>query len=145
VQGGSLYRSRIDLAQRTLRSEPLHDTRCEFPTVARGLEGRPQQLTYLALDELRALGKLDVTRGTLDRFELPSWQRATEPLFVPRPGASGEDDGWVLSLCHDGNLESAFLAVFDARRLGAGPLARVWFDHQIPITFHGTFLPAPAR
>lgn len=145
LEGGRLYRSRIDLAAHKLSSEPLHDTSCEFPTVARGVEGRPQRLTYLALDELQALGKLDVARGVLDRFQLPSSQRASEPLFVPRPNASAEDDGWVLSLCHDGSVGRAFLAVFDARRLSAGPLARAWFDHQLPITFHGTFLPAPAR
>jgi all-trans-8'-apo-beta-carotenal 15,15'-oxygenase len=144
VEGGQLYRSRIDLARHTLSSEPLHDTSCEFPTVARGQEGRPQQLTYLALDGLRALGKLDAANGVLERFELPASQRATEPLFVPRPGAAAEDDGWVLSLCHDGSSRRAFLAVFDAQRLGAGPVARAWFDHQIPITFHGTFVPARA-
>ena len=23
-----------------------------------------------------------------------------------------------------------------------GPVARAWFDHQVPITFHGTFAPS---
>lgn len=144
LASGRLYRSRIDLARQTLRSEPLHDEGCEFPIVASGREGRQQRFTYLALGGLQALGKLDAQGGAIDRFEMPASQRATEPLFVPRPGATAEDDGWVLSLCHDGSSSRAFLGVFDARRLGAGPIARAWFDHQIPITFHGTFVPARA-
>jgi all-trans-8'-apo-beta-carotenal 15,15'-oxygenase len=139
-----LYRSRIDLTRRTLSSEPLRDEGCEFPSVGNGVEGRQQRFTYLALDGLQAIGKLDAQSGVLDRFELPVSQLATEPLFVPRPGAAAEDDGWVLSLCHDGSSSRAFLAVFDACHLDRGPIARAWFDHQIPITFHGTFVPHAA-
>ena len=70
---------------------------------------------------------------------LPATQRATEVLFVPRPEATAEDDGWMLSLCHDGPSRRAFVAVYDPARLEDGPIARAWFDHHVPITFHGTF------
>lgn len=144
LEGGLVHRARIDLAQRTFRSELLMDRSSEFPTVAPGSEGRPQRMTYLAIDDLRGVGKLDVEAGALRAHELLPSQRATEPLFVPRPssqGATREDDGWLLSLCHDGPSDRAFVAVYDAQRLEAGPIARAWFDHQIPITFHGTFVP----
>ena len=36
---------------------------------------------------------------------------------------------------------SLFSYCTDALRLSEGPVARAWFDHQIPITFHGTFAP----
>ena len=32
------------------------------------------------------------------------------------------------------------IAVFDGLRLADGPVARAWFDHHIPITFHGNWL-----
>lgn len=89
------------------------------------------------LDDLRTLAKLDAK--TLTTQQLPATQRVTEPIFVPRPGTTAEDDGWLLALCHDGSKQRAFLAVYDARRIADGPIARAWFDHQVPITFHGTF------
>ena len=36
---------------------------------------------------------------------------------------------------------SAHVAVLDARAPEAGPVARAWFDHFFPFTFHGTWVP----
>ncbi|HWO25763.1 MAG TPA: carotenoid oxygenase family protein [Kofleriaceae bacterium] len=149
--GGSLHRAVIDTAARTLRSAPLMtghnaDRQSEFPTIAGARRGGEHGAMYLALDDLRAVGKLEHATGRLSEHALPDTQRVTEPIFVPRPGAAREDDGWVLALCHDAPTDRAFLAVYDAGRLPDGPIARAWFDHQVPITFHGAFLPqGPAR
>jgi all-trans-8'-apo-beta-carotenal 15,15'-oxygenase len=136
---GRPHRAVIDLTRRTFRSEQTLDRASEFPTIAPGREGREHALSYLALENLTSIGKLDARTNKLSTHTLPSTQRATEPLFVPRPGSTAEDDGWVIALCHDGPSNQAFAAVYDAARLEDGPLARAWFDHQIPITFHGTF------
>jgi all-trans-8'-apo-beta-carotenal 15,15'-oxygenase len=136
---GRPHRATIDLAARTLRSELVLDRNAEFPTIAPGREGAEHAVTYLALDELSAVGKLDARTGALATHALPATQRATEPLFVPRPGATREDDGHVLTLCHDGPSRRAFLAIYDAARLPDGPIARAWFDHHVPVTFHGRF------
>jgi carotenoid cleavage dioxygenase-like enzyme len=138
---GRLHRAVVDLSAKTLRSEPLLDRSCEFPTVAGGRGGAEHGVTYLALDDLRGIGKLDAGSREVASHELPSTQRATEPIFVPRAGATREDDGWVLALCHDEPSKRAFVAVYDAARIPDGPIARAWFDHHIPITFHGTFQP----
>jgi all-trans-8'-apo-beta-carotenal 15,15'-oxygenase len=107
--------------------------------VATGVEGREHAVSYLSLDSLQAIGKL--TAKGLVEHAVPDTQRISEPVFVPRQNAAGEDDGWLLALSHDGTSERAFVAVYDAARIPDGPVARVWFDHQIPITFHGTFVP----
>jgi all-trans-8'-apo-beta-carotenal 15,15'-oxygenase len=132
-------RAVIDLAAKTLRSEVVLDRTCEFPTIAPGREGAEHSLTYLVLGELRGIGKLDMRTGALAQHMLPDTQRVTEPLFVPRANATREDDGWLVALSHDGPSNRAFIAVYDAARLPDGPIARAWFDHQVPITFHGTF------
>jgi all-trans-8'-apo-beta-carotenal 15,15'-oxygenase len=134
------HRARIDLVNNKLRDECVFDRMCEFPTVAPGVEGRTHQVTYLVLDELGAIGKLDLATGGLDVHVLPASQRASEPVFVPRAHAIAEDDGHVLSLCADAATDRAFLAVYEAKRIAAGPVARVWLDHSVPITFHGTFM-----
>jgi len=136
------HRAVIDLERKTLRTEPVLARSCEFPTVAPGREGREHAISYVALDTLRGIGKLDARTGSLAAHELPDTQRVTEPLFVPRPGATREDDGYLLALSHDGPTNRAFLAVYDAARIPDGPIARAWFDHQVPVTFHGTFAPA---
>ena len=63
-------------------------------------------------------------------------------MFVPAPGAADETAGWLLTLVHDGRADASYLAVLDAARLEDGPVARAWFDHAVPITFHGSWLPA---
>jgi all-trans-8'-apo-beta-carotenal 15,15'-oxygenase len=142
LSNSQAHRAVIDLEAKTLRSEPVLARACEFPTVAPGFEGRDHSLSYLALDNLRGIGKLDARTGKLVEHVLPDTQRVTEPLFVGRPNATREDDGWLVALCHDAPTNRAALVVYDAARIPDGPLARAWFDHQIPITFHGTFAPA---
>ncbi len=134
---GRYHRATVDLAARTLTDERVLDRQCEFPTVAPGREGREHGVAYLVLGGLAGIGKLDLRTGALDAHMLDGSQRATEPVFVPCPGATAEDDGHVLALCHE--HERAFVAVYDARRIAAGLVARAWLDHHVPITFHGTF------
>jgi len=124
---GRYHRAQIDLAARTLVSEPLSDRACEFPTLAAGVHGSPQAVTYAVFDDLRAIGSIDRT-GKVTAHALPSDQRATEPLYV---------DGHLLALCHA--QDRAYVAVYDATRIPDGPVAKIWIDHHVPITFHGTF------
>ncbi len=142
VLPGRYHRATLSVAARTLRSEPVLDRACEFPTLAPGAEGRPTNTTYLVLGDLAAIGKLDPNTGTVITHELPAGQRTTEPLFVRRPNATRDDDGHILALQHDESTNRACLAVYDAARLPDGPVARAWFDHQVPITFHGVFAAA---
>lgn len=45
--------------------------------------------------------QVDVESGTTDIW-LPGYQLfASEPKFVPRPGATEEDDGWLLAVLFD--------------------------------------------
>jgi all-trans-8'-apo-beta-carotenal 15,15'-oxygenase len=136
------HRAVIDLTAKTMRSQPVLERACEFPTVAPGSEGREHSLSYLALDSIAGIGKLDARTGALTEHLAPDTQRVTEPLFVARANATREDDGWLVALAHDGPTNRAFLAVYDAARIPDGPIARAWFDHQVPITFHGTFVRA---
>lgn len=126
---GRYHRATIDLAARTIRSEELSDRPCEFPTVAPGDEGREHRMSYGVFDDLSAIGSIDAA-GRIVAHELPSGDCASEPLYV---------DGHLLSLCH--TRGAAYVAVYDATRIPDGPVAKVWIDHHVPITFHGTFAP----
>ena len=123
------HRATIDLRAKRLRSEQVSDRSCEFPTVARGSEGREQAITYAAFDSLGAIGSIDA-RGAIRAHALPAGVRGSEPVWA---------DGYVLSLCH--MADRAFVGVYDAERIPDGPVAKIWIDHHVPITFHGTFVP----
>lgn len=56
-----------------------------------------------------------------------------EPLFVPRSGATAEDDGWVLATVFRAGSVTTELAILDAQRLDAGPLAVLRLPFHIPI------------
>lgn len=125
---GMYHRATIDLAAKTLRSEQLADRGCEFPTVRPGNEGREHSETYVVFDQLRAIGTIDA-KGTVVAHDVPGDQLVSEPLYV---------DGHLLALCH--MRDRTFVAVYDATRIPAGPVAKIWLDHHVPITFHGTFV-----
>ncbi|MFT3694152.1 MAG: carotenoid oxygenase family protein [Kofleriaceae bacterium] len=127
ISGGRYHRATIDLTAKTLRSEQLSDRECEFPTVQPVQTGREHTLAFAVFDDFRAIGAID-GRGKITSHTLPSDQRATEPLYV---------DGHLLSLCHE--HDRAFVAVYDVSRIPDGPVAKIWIDHHVPITFHGTF------
>jgi all-trans-8'-apo-beta-carotenal 15,15'-oxygenase len=127
---GVYHRATIDLTAKTLRSEPISDRNCEFPTLVPGEEGREQSVTFAVFDELTAIGSIDA-KGVVRAHELPPNQRISEPLYA---------GGHLLALCHQ--RDRAFVAVYDAKRIPDGPVAKIWLDHHVPITFHGTFVPA---
>uniref|UniRef100_A0A7N6AFJ9 Retinoid isomerohydrolase RPE65 n=1 Tax=Anabas testudineus TaxID=64144 RepID=A0A7N6AFJ9_ANATE len=64
----------------------------------------------------------------------------SEPLFVPTPGATEEDDGVLLSVVvKPGAERPSFLLILDAMKLTE--LARADVNTIIPVTLHGTYKP----
>uniref|UniRef100_A0A3Q2QHK0 Retinoid isomerohydrolase RPE65 b n=1 Tax=Fundulus heteroclitus TaxID=8078 RepID=A0A3Q2QHK0_FUNHE len=66
----------------------------------------------------------------------------SEPLFVPTPGATEEDEGVLLSIVvKPGSERPGFLLVLDAMKLTE--LARAEVNTIIPVTLHGMYKPPP--
>uniref|UniRef100_M3ZES5 Retinoid isomerohydrolase RPE65 b n=1 Tax=Xiphophorus maculatus TaxID=8083 RepID=M3ZES5_XIPMA len=67
----------------------------------------------------------------------------SEPLFVPTPGATKEDEGVLLSVVvKPGAERPGFLLVLDAMMLTE--LARAEVNTVIPVTLHGMYKPPPS-
>jgi len=144
VRQGTLSRATIDPQARTFRCEPCSETVAEFPQVAPLVEARPHRFVYVTSHSSPIaavsgpqdrISRIDVERGAQVGVALGREHYPSEPIFVARGAA--EDDGWILSLVYDGSTHASYVAVLDAAHLDAGPIARAWFDHHIPLTLHG--------
>jgi carotenoid cleavage dioxygenase-like enzyme len=72
-----------------------------------------------------------------------SWYRAShypsEPIFVPRVGATSEDDGVVLSAMLDGKRGKSYLLVLNATTMQT--MATAYSPVVMPADFHGEWFP----
>ncbi|HEX8441336.1 carotenoid oxygenase family protein [Archangium sp.] len=147
---GRLHRATLNLKAGTLRSEQVSDRRCEFPGPTPLLAGARHRYLYLAAHSGAeawrgphdTVVKVDMETGRETVVTLGREHYTAEPMFIPRPGGSAEDDGWLLAQTYDAPSDRTYVAVLDAKTPEAGPVARVWMDHFFPFTFHGTWVPA---
>ncbi len=141
-------RMRVSLERDALTSEVLLDRPVELPRVAASVEARRHRYTYAlefgtkGPDEPSgAILKHDLQNGRVDSYLPGNGRYAGEGVFVPRPDAGSEDDGWLLTMVYDAKADASALEVLDARSPGDGPVATCWFDHPIPLGFHGLWAP----
>ncbi|UQI43351.1 carotenoid oxygenase family protein [Streptomyces sp. HU2014] len=127
----------------TVGWEHLSPRGIEMPTINyRGNNGRPYRYAYgissspKSLMAMNRLSKIDIVDGSYktwyERGCFPS-----EGVFVQRPGATGEDDGVLLSGVLDAKTGKSFMLVLDARSFEE--LGRAHVPHHIPNDFHGQF------
>jgi carotenoid cleavage dioxygenase-like enzyme len=64
-----------------------------------------------------------------------------EPLFVPRRGATSEDDGYVLVMYRHGPTKTSQLLILEAQNFDSDPIARVLIPSWIPTSVHGNWIP----
>lgn len=133
-------RFRLDLGSDRFSAEDLAETDLELPRIAyRTRNTRPYRYVYgsgSGTSLFERIVKVDVERGESSTWEQPGCYPG-EPIFVAEPGASGEDDGVLLSVVLDGERGTSFLLVLDARTLDE--VARAEVPHHIPFSFHGQF------
>ncbi|XXT18901.1 carotenoid oxygenase family protein [Sorangium sp. So ce429] len=143
---GTYHRAIIDLARRSLTSTEVIPVGCEFPQIDPRRSGSAFRYAWCVADGAAgdSITRIDTETGETVVYNLAASERASEPLFWPRAPDSGESDGWVLSLIYDASTHTSHVAVFDANGLQDGPVARVHFDHHVPPTYHGKWVPSPA-
>ncbi|KAL7784881.1 carotenoid oxygenase [Trichoderma ceciliae] len=112
----------------------------ELPTIHPALAGKPYRYVYTTNNRglyvfTDSIAKTDVhTKGAVI-WSGPRGHSPGEPIFVPRPGGTDEDDGVLLSVVLDGTLEKSYLVCLDARTMEE--LGRAEADFAIPMGLHG--------
>jgi carotenoid cleavage dioxygenase len=59
--------------------------------------------------------------------------------MAPRVGSAGEDDGYPVTLTADMNIDASYCLVFDAGRVGDGPLCKLKLPERISSGTHSTW------
>jgi len=136
-----LYRWRLDMKTRTVKEEPLDDRITEFPRVNDTRLGRPTRFGYTIQGDMTGFVKYDLQTGTSTRHDHGPGRLGGEGVFVARPGAVEEDDGWLMTYVHDQASDTSELVVIDAKNFADSPTARVRIPARIPHGFHGIWLP----
>lgn len=139
-QSGRIERTRVD------------DAPAEFPAIDQRFAGRFNRYGwYLChadaqvrndVDNLLygTLACHDFTTGRTRRCTLPQGDVFSEPVFAPRPGHTGEGDGWIMLTAWRRAEGRSDLLVFNATDIEGGPVAVVRLPCRIPFGFHGAWV-----
>ncbi|MGJ5630215.1 carotenoid oxygenase family protein [Nostoc sp. CALU 1950] len=141
-----LHRWRFNLSTGTVHEEMLDDVASEFPRVNENLLGRKTRYGYSnkaadsPLPLFEGIIKYDFSSGKSQTHEFGEGRYGGEAVFAPRPGATAEDDGWLMTFVHDEDSDTSELVVVNAQDVTAEPVARVIIPQRVPYGFHGAWV-----
>jgi len=148
IAPGQLWRFTLNLNDKTVQRRLLEERCCEFPYVHPNHVGHPYRYLFMGAAHnptgnapLQALLKLDAVTGEQQLWSAAPQGYVSEPIFVPRPDGTEEDDGWVLSLVYDASRHRSDVVILDGRDFNRGPVARLHLKHHVPYGLHGSWTP----
>jgi carotenoid cleavage dioxygenase len=149
-----LWRLTLDLAGGSAAAarRQLDDRVGEFPRVDPARAGLRNRYGWLPVrggsaseghgGGFGALARYDFDTGAVAVRDFGPGREVDEPVFVPRPGAAEEGDGWVMAYVYDRASDGSVCVVLDARDIGRAPVAEVAMPRRVPHGFHGNWMPA---
>ncbi|MBH8554809.1 carotenoid oxygenase family protein [Nostocaceae cyanobacterium CENA357] len=141
-----LHRWRFNLTDGTVREEMLDDVPAEFPRVNENFLGQKTRYGYAARMAgsseplVDGIIKYDLSNGKSQTHEFGEGCYGGEAVFVPRPGSTVEDDGWLITFVHDQSSKTSEMIVVNAQEMTTEPVARVLIPQRVPYGFHGTWV-----
>lgn len=149
--GPELHRVTIDLATGNVSHDRIGDFSAEFVRPNETIMGRQHRYGYMAgvhapgpeTRGFNCIVKHDYEMGRTSFQHLSSGYDMTpgEPIFVPRDGATEEDDGWVMVVWWDPKRNASEMVIHAAQDFDGEPVARLKLDHHVPLGFHGNWIP----
>ena len=146
---GVPWRYVIDLGKGSVTERQIDDLCIELPRINEGQAGRPYRFLYAAEQptnvEFRGVVRYDLKSDSMQRYTVPKGDQNSEPVFVARPNATNEDDGWLLVCVYRRATDTSYLVILDGRNIDGDPVATVRMPRRIPAGFHGAWIPGLAR
>ena len=144
---GKLWRFTLNLKDGTVERQLLESTCCEFPVVNPDKVGKDYRYLFIGAAHqdtgrnapLQAIMKLDLVTGERQSHSFAPHGYVSEPIFVPKPNATEEDEGWILTLVYNGKEHRSSLAILDGQNINGDPVALLHLKHHIPYGLHGSW------
>jgi carotenoid cleavage dioxygenase-like enzyme len=128
----------------------------EFPRIDDRFAGRKYRHGFLLVQDMtkpvdlpggrsasgmmmNTLAHIDLDTGDKDVYWVGSVSSLQEPAFIPRPGSTEEGDGYLIVLENRLAELGSRLLLFDAMRLGQGPVATIQLPFRIRQGLHGNW------
>lgn len=144
----NLYQWRMNLKTGESRESKLDDFNTEFPMINPSVLGQDnryayhQHIPYEIPATFSSLVKYDLQTGAYESWDYGDGVFGSEAPFCARPGATDEDDGYLVTFVTDTSDWSSSCQIFDAQTLSDGPIATVHIPQRIPAGFHATWVPS---
>ncbi len=139
-----LYQYSFNMKTGAVREKPLDDAPTEFPRVNDNFALRSTRFGYCGTgtgDFFSSMLKYELGTGKKESHDFGAGKMGGEAVFVPRPDATSEDDGWLVNFIYDKAENKSELVVVAAQDFRAKPVARVLLPVRVPYGFHGAWVP----
>ncbi|MCD8489474.1 MAG: carotenoid oxygenase family protein [Desertifilum sp.] len=137
---------RFNMQTGTVREEVLSDRPCEFPRINERYLGRPTRYGYAGssaptpMPKFDGLLKFDLENQSVQTHSFGTGRYGGEGVFVPKPGATAEDEGWLMTFVYDETQQTSELVIVDAQAMTDSAIARIQIPQRVPYGFHGTWI-----
>ncbi|MBE9157035.1 carotenoid oxygenase family protein [Nodosilinea sp. LEGE 06152] len=144
-----LHQWRFNLKTGAVREQALDDRACEFPRINEQYLGRQSRYGYAGkstptpMPKFDGLLKFDLDNGSVQVHSFGAERYGGEGVFVLRPDATAEDDGWLMTFVHDEAQDASELVVVSTQAMTDEPIARIQMPQRVPYGFHGTWVSLP--
>lgn len=136
-----LVRWTLNRATGSLTETLIDDHGNDFPRLNGRHAGQPYRFLYTAhwgdRVQFGPAFKHDLQRGTTEVHDYGPGRMTTEPVFVRKPDAASEDEGWIMSSVYDPDTHRSDIVILDAQGFAGDPVATIRLPVRIPFTFHG--------
>lgn len=143
-----LVRWTLNRSTGSISESVLDDRGNDFPRINGRHAGQDYQYLYTAHwgdnVEFGPAMKHDLRLGKTEVHDFGLGRMTTEPVFVRKPDASLEDDGWIISSVYDPDSRRSDIVILNAQDFAGDPVATIRLPVRIPFTFHGGWAPDSA-
>ena len=135
------HRWRFNLDTGRTHEAPLDDNVSEFGMINGRHGGRDYRYYYSVVPtrgrfEFDGIARNDLRTGARDVWMFGDGVFGSETVMAPRDGAVDEDDGYLITITTDVPNDRSECLVFDARRVGDGPLCRIALPERVSSGTH---------
>jgi carotenoid cleavage dioxygenase-like enzyme len=139
-----LHRWRFNLKTGKTIEERLDNRVLEFGIINNQYAGVRYRYAYSALAKpgwflFTGMVKHDLETRESQALDFGPERYGSEPGFAPRIGATAEDDGYLITFVTDMIEDRSECVIYDAQKLGEGPVARIILPGRISSGTHATW------